>query len=246
MTMLRKDCWLAEVKRLAQENDVDVHRISDAVWLQLYNQGFSPDKAIDTMPVDITLTRTFAIDESASGVIGLGALRGLRDLDPREAISSLVEHAESEGWDWSESGNDSTGDVREVSGFFGRDKPLVVHAYTALVASPGGVVALHLDAADAEAAKVKAETVVNGSTKAFIVAMLEGHVSLCEGASHTIPAYIDRYDRLRMGLLDMLEGGRLDESDIPDDYHWLIDHLQSLSSAISTSRGECKERVDFA
>lgn len=39
------------------------------------------------------------------------------------------------------------------------------------------------------------------------------------------------YRELRRGLSDMITGGRLSESDIPDDYHWLVESLYRLASA---------------
>ncbi len=36
------------------------------------------------------------------------------------------------------------------------------------------------------------------------------------------------YQRLHDGLSDMIEGGRLSEADIPDDYQWLVEILGRL------------------
>lgn len=38
-------------------------------------------------------------------------------------------------------------------------------------------------------------------------------------------ALLAHYRRLHDGLSDMIEGGRLTEADIPDDYHWLVEML---------------------
>ena len=36
---------------------------------------------------------------------------------------------------------------------------------------------------------------------------------------------VKQYERLHDGLSDMIEGGRLIEDDIPDDYQWLVETL---------------------
>lgn len=36
------------------------------------------------------------------------------------------------------------------------------------------------------------------------------------------------YHKLHDGLSDMIEGGRLTEGDIPDDYRWLVESLAEL------------------
>lgn len=36
---------------------------------------------------------------------------------------------------------------------------------------------------------------------------------------------VKQYERLHDGLSDMIEGGRLTEADIPDDYQWLVETL---------------------
>lgn len=38
------------------------------------------------------------------------------------------------------------------------------------------------------------------------------------------------YTALHDGLSDMIESGRLTESDIPDDYRWLVESLTNLSN----------------
>jgi hypothetical protein len=38
------------------------------------------------------------------------------------------------------------------------------------------------------------------------------------------------YRELHDGLSDMIEGGRLDEWDIPDDYRWLVEALAELAN----------------
>ena len=44
--------------------------------------------------------------------------------------------------------------------------------------------------------------------------------------TRTAPATNDKhYHKLHDGLSDMIEGGRLKASDIPDDYQWLIETL---------------------
>ena len=37
------------------------------------------------------------------------------------------------------------------------------------------------------------------------------------------------YRELHNGLLDMLEGGRLKEADIPEDYDWLMQQLSRIA-----------------
>ena len=41
---------------------------------------------------------------------------------------------------------------------------------------------------------------------------------------------ITSYQKLHDGLSNMIEGGRLTESDIPDDYQWLVESLASLAN----------------
>lgn len=43
--------------------------------------------------------------------------------------------------------------------------------------------------------------------------------------TQALQAMIKAYGRLHDGLSDMIEGGRLTEADIPDDYHWLVQQL---------------------
>lgn len=38
------------------------------------------------------------------------------------------------------------------------------------------------------------------------------------------------YHRLHDGLSDMIEGGRLTEADIPDDYQWLVNSLERIGN----------------
>lgn len=40
---------------------------------------------------------------------------------------------------------------------------------------------------------------------------------------------LDEYRKLHDGLSDMVEGGRLREADIPDDYQWLVSSLEKLA-----------------
>lgn len=47
---------------------------------------------------------------------------------------------------------------------------------------------------------------------------------------------VTKYRRLHDGLSDMVEGGRLDESDIPDDYQWLVDSLAELAAVDPAGR----------
>lgn len=53
----------------------------------------------------------------------------------------------------------------------------------------------------------------------------------------TIAETLKAYGRLHDGLSDMIEGGRLDEGAIPDDYRWLVETLSKLGApdVISTS-----------
>lgn len=44
-------------------------------------------------------------------------------------------------------------------------------------------------------------------------------------------ATVQLYRRLADGLSDMIEGGRLTEGDIPDDYRWLVEHLAAIAAA---------------
>lgn len=41
---------------------------------------------------------------------------------------------------------------------------------------------------------------------------------------------LDGYKRLHDGLSDMIEGGRLREEHIPDDYKWLVEALAQLGA----------------
>lgn len=43
-------------------------------------------------------------------------------------------------------------------------------------------------------------------------------------------AALELYAKLHDGLSDMIEDGRLTESDIPDDYRWLVDSLEELAA----------------
>jgi len=52
----------------------------------------------------------------------------------------------------------------------------------------------------------------------------------------------DTYEKLRKGLLDMIEGGRLTEADIPEDYQWLI---LTLATAETTPQ-DAKETTHTA
>ena len=40
---------------------------------------------------------------------------------------------------------------------------------------------------------------------------------------------LDHYRALHDGLSDMIEDGRLTESDVPDDYHWLVEKMTALA-----------------
>lgn len=40
----------------------------------------------------------------------------------------------------------------------------------------------------------------------------------------------EAYSKLHDGLSDMIEGGRLAEADIPDDYRWLVNMLAELAA----------------
>jgi predicted protein tyrosine phosphatase len=41
---------------------------------------------------------------------------------------------------------------------------------------------------------------------------------------------VDAYEKLHDGLSDMIEGGRLTEADIPDDYQWLVETLVNCNA----------------
>lgn len=40
----------------------------------------------------------------------------------------------------------------------------------------------------------------------------------------------NEYQELHDGLSNMIEGGRLKKSDVPDDYEWLVFSLETLAS----------------
>ena len=44
-----------------------------------------------------------------------------------------------------------------------------------------------------------------------------------------MPSRLDTYRDLADGLSDMIESGRLSESEIPDDYDWLVDTLAQIA-----------------
>jgi hypothetical protein len=54
------------------------------------------------------------------------------------------------------------------------------------------------------------------------------------------------YARLHDGLSDMIEVGRLQENDIPDDYEWLVkslaEHGTQLNAALAKAEGRTHER----
>lgn len=52
------------------------------------------------------------------------------------------------------------------------------------------------------------------------------------------------YQKLHDGLSDMIEGGRLTEADIPDDYQWLIESLENLGYQEALSKVQ-RELRDF-
>ncbi len=56
------------------------------------------------------------------------------------------------------------------------------------------------------------------------------------GVSRPEP-YVATYTKLRDGLLDMIESGRLTEADIPDDAQWLIETLAALANDDTLERG---------
>ncbi len=47
-----------------------------------------------------------------------------------------------------------------------------------------------------------------------------------------VEAVLESYQRLHDGLSDMVEGGRLAVSDIPNDYQWLVESLASLANRV--------------
>lgn len=44
------------------------------------------------------------------------------------------------------------------------------------------------------------------------------------------------YYKLHDGLSDMIEGGRLTEEDIPDDYQWLVETLAALAGQVANDK----------
>jgi hypothetical protein len=52
------------------------------------------------------------------------------------------------------------------------------------------------------------------------------------------------YRALHDGLSDMIESGRLSESNIPDDYQWLVDMLVEAVSLDHVARAEIAEEND--
>lgn len=46
------------------------------------------------------------------------------------------------------------------------------------------------------------------------------------------------YRKLADGLSDMVEGSRLSEADIPDDYQWLVETLAAIAGADPCKEGE--------
>ena len=87
---------------------------------------------------------------------------------------------------------------------------------------------------------VTPDLVVSQSTNEWIHTKLEA-LGLEPDArpSQTIPSPNDRprrtiarsYAKLHDGLSDMIEGGRLSEADIPDDYRWLVESLAYLGNS---------------
>lgn len=51
------------------------------------------------------------------------------------------------------------------------------------------------------------------------------------------------YEALHDGLSDMIEGGRLTESHIPDDYEWLVESLAGIPEDPEADRAEASERA---
>lgn len=49
-----------------------------------------------------------------------------------------------------------------------------------------------------------------------------------EIAQERMELKLEAYERLHDGLSDMIEGGRLTEADIPDDYRWLRESLEKI------------------
>lgn len=48
-------------------------------------------------------------------------------------------------------------------------------------------------------------------------------------ASQHNASLLQRYQALHDGLSDMIEQGRLREEDIPEDYRWLVESLETLA-----------------
>ena len=52
-----------------------------------------------------------------------------------------------------------------------------------------------------------------------------------------------QYALLHDGLSDMIEGGRLKESDVPDDYKWLVESLAKVAPKVDRLLPAPKPRV---
>lgn len=55
---------------------------------------------------------------------------------------------------------------------------------------------------------------------------------------------LSHYRALHDGLSDMIESGRLDEKDIPDDYQWLVEMLVEAVGLDHNARAEIAEEND--
>jgi hypothetical protein len=59
----------------------------------------------------------------------------------------------------------------------------------------------------------------------------ESKTEIGELAETDIDAVLAKYRALHDGISDMIEGGRLKPSDIPDDYQWLLTRMADLAAA---------------
>ena len=55
--------------------------------------------------------------------------------------------------------------------------------------------------------------------------------------TQALQAMYKAYGRLHDGLSDMIEGGRLTEADIPNDYHWLVKQLAGSTALANEQAG---------
>ena len=61
----------------------------------------------------------------------------------------------------------------------------------------------------------------------------------------TAGGYANTYEELHDRLSDMIEGGRLTEGDIPDDYRWLVESLSFLGNSPGTRKTAMNGNPDY-